>query len=38
MSNPFLNSTKSNANITVNNIIQDVFDNIPVPLNSLTGV
>ena len=38
MSNPFLKSTKSITNITVNNIIQDVFDNIPVYLNSMTDV
>ena len=35
MSNPFLNSIKSDTNITVNNINKDVFDNILVPLSSV---
>ena len=37
--NPFLSNTiQSNSNIKVNGISSNVFDNIPVPLSSLTDV
>ena len=37
--NPFLsNTTQSNSNIKVNNTSSNVFNNVPVPLSSLTDV